>query len=157
MKKSLFFETRYITPVLAAVGVGLVVFYIYCATSCVYLKGSILGLDIKYLGLIYLGAVILLCLTGQGMLLPLLLSFGIGGEVFLVGYQVKSGVYCPYCLGFAVIIVLMFAVNFDRARIRLMIVSSSGGPCVLLFLFSGSLTPAYAEENGALHPSAAAR
>lgn len=150
MKKPLFFEARYLTLALAAVGVGLVVFYIYCATSCVYLKGSILGLDIKYLGLIYLGAVMLLCLAGRDMLLALLLSFGIGSEVFLVGYQIKSGVYCPYCLGLAVIIVLMFAVNFDRARSRLMIVASLAGFVLFFFLFSGSLTPAYADENGGI-------
>ncbi len=150
MKKPVFLDARYSTPILAAIGAALIVFYISCATSCAYLKGSILGVDLKYLGLIYLGAVVLLCLARRGLLLLLLLSFGIGSEVFLVGYQVHSGVYCPYCLGFGTVIVLMFAVNFDKEKIRLMIASSLAGLAVFIFLFSGSLTPAYAEERGGM-------
>jgi hypothetical protein len=150
MKRPLFLEARTVTPVLAAAGVALIVFYIYCATSCAYLKGSILGLDLKYLGLIYLGAVVLLCLARREMVLTLLLSFGMGSEVFLIGYQVNSGVYCPYCLGFALIIVLMFAANFDGTKIRLMVISSLAGFAVFMFFFSGSLTPAYADENGGM-------
>lgn len=147
MKKSLFFKARYLTVILAAIGIALMVFYLYCATSCQYLQGSILGLDLEYLGLIYMGVVLLLCFArGEKLLLPLL-AFGIGGEVFLVGYQVAAGVYCPYCLAFAAIVVLMFAVNFDRAKIRLLLVSLLAGLLLFYFLFTGSLTPAYAEDN----------
>lgn len=147
MKKILFLETRYLTAILAAIGIALMVFYVYCATSCQYLKGSILGLDLEYLGLVYMGAVLVLCFARGKKLLPLFLSFGIGGEIFLVGYQVKAGVYCPYCLAFAVIVVLMFAINFDRAKIPLMIASLLAGLLLFYFLFTGSLTPAYAEDN----------
>ena len=147
MKRIRLLEARYLTAILAAIGIALMIFYLYCATSCQYLKGSILGLDMEYLGMIYMGTVLLLCFAGGKKLLPLLLSFGIGGEVFLVGYQVMTGVYCPYCLAFAVIVVLMFAINFDRAKIRLMIASLLAGLLLFYFLFTGSLTPAYGEDN----------
>jgi thiol:disulfide interchange protein DsbA len=147
VKKYFFCEARYLTAILAVIGIALMVFYVYCETSCRYLTGSILGLDLKYLGMVYMGVVLLLCFTGGRKLLPLLLSFGIGAEVFLVGYQVTTGVYCPYCLAFAAIVVLMFAINFDRAKIGPMIVSLLAGLALFSLLFTGSLTPAYAEDN----------
>jgi thiol:disulfide interchange protein DsbA len=147
MKKIRFFEARSITAALAAAGIAVIAAYIYCDTSCTYLNGSIFGLDIKYLGLMYMGLILLLCLAGREKSLTLLLSFGMGSEVFLVGYQVTSSVYCPYCLAFAAIILLMFVLNFKRGKGLPMAVSSVAGFVFFVLFFFGSVTPAYGEEN----------
>jgi len=76
-----------------------------------------------------------------------LLSLGIGGELFLVGYQIKADVYCPYCLAFGVVLFLMFGLNFEKKKLLLMAISALLGLLFFLSTFSGSITPVYAQEN----------
>ncbi len=136
-----------LTGILAAAGIGIIVFYTLCDTSCRYLKGAVWGIDLKYLGLLLMAIVLLLKLINWDIFCLLLLSFGVGGEIFLVGYQIKNDVYCAYCLAFGAVLVLMFAINFKIKKLLLVTLSIIAGLLFFLFAFKGSLTPVYAGEN----------
>lgn len=137
-------KKRFLTILLALAGIGITVAYAFCLGSCSYLKGDILGLDLKYLGIFYMTVILILALIKKPLLCLLLLAFGAGGEIFLIGHQVRSGVYCPYCLAFAATVFLGLAVNFQRSRRWLTILAAGAGLSFFLLFFSGSVTPAYA-------------
>ncbi len=137
-------KKRFLTIILALTGIGITVAYAVCLGSCSYLKGDILGLDLKYLGIFYMTVVLILALMKKPLLCLLLLAFGAGGEIFLIGYQVHSGVYCRYCLAFAATVFLALVVNFQRTRRWLTALAAGAGLVFFLLFFSGSVTPAYA-------------
>jgi len=139
-------QKRFLTILLALTGIIIALAYAYCLGSCSYLKGDILGIDLKPLGIFYMAVVFVLALLRKHLLCLLLLAFGAGGEIFLIGYQVHSGVYCPYCLGFGATILLALAINFDRTRKVLTTLATAAGLLFFLLFFSGSVTPSYAAE-----------
>lgn len=137
-------KKRSLTVILALAGIIVVLAYQFCFGSCSNLKGSVLGIDLKYLGILYMIAILVLVLTRQTLLGLLALAFGSGGEIFLIGYQVRSGVYCPYCLIFAAVVLLAFFINFERSRKGLTALAAGAGMVFFLLFFSGSATPTYA-------------
>ncbi len=146
MKKFLSRKRRFLTILLALTGIAITVAYAFCLGACSYLKGDILGIDLKYLGIFYMAVIFVLAWFRKPVLCLLLLAFGAGGEIFLIGYQVRSGVYCPYCLAFGATILLAFAVNFERTRKALAALAAAAGLLFFLLFFSGSATPVYAAE-----------
>jgi thiol-disulfide isomerase/thioredoxin len=146
MKKLLSRKRRFLTILLALIGIAVTVAYALCLGACSYLQGDILGIDLKYLGIFYMAVVLLLAWFRKHVLSLLLLGFGAGGEIFLVGYQVHTGIYCPYCLAFGATILLAFAVNFERTRKALAALAAAAGLLFFLLFFSGSTTPVYAAE-----------
>ena len=146
MKKFPSPKKRFLTMLLALTGIAITVAYAFCLGACSYLKGDILGIDLKYLGIFYMAVIFVLAWLRKPLLCLLFLSFGAGGEIFLIGYQVHSGVYCPYCLAFGATILLAFAVNFERNRKALAALAAAAGLLFFLLFFSGSATPAYAAE-----------
>ena len=163
-----------ITILLAIAGIGLMVFYAVCDTACSYLRGDILGLDLKYVGVTYMGAIIVLALVKQADLLRLLVASGIGVEIFLVAFQISENVFCPFCLSFGIMVLLMYFINYERfgmmnkwyqklicvfgdARLpftgdrRLPLLAMMIlGYIFISFSFSGSATPAYAADQPAI-------
>ena len=160
-----------ILPALA--GVGTMIYYATCTTSCSYLRGDILGIDLKYVGVTYMAAIILLALIRQADLLRMVVAAGIGVEVFLVSFQVQENVFCPYCLTFGIMVILIYLINYERIsmvskwyqkiiyvfgdaqipftggrRIPLLLMMLIGY-VFIVFSFSGSATPAYAAEDSA--------
>jgi thiol:disulfide interchange protein DsbA len=135
---------RWPTALLALIGIAVTVAYMICEDSCAYLRGDILGMDLKYLGIFYMAAILILSLLRQSRLCLLLLAFGAGGELFLIGYQIRSGIFCPFCMAFAATVLLAFAVNYDRSRKGLAALAAGAGLLFFLLFFSGSATPAYA-------------
>ena len=144
MKQSHANKKRILTIILALAGIGISVAYAACLGSCNYLKGDILGLDLTYLGIFYMTVILILALMKKPRLGLFLLAFGAGGEIFLIGHQVRSGVYCPYCLAFAATVFLAFLVNFERSRRWLTVLAIGTGLVFFLLFFSGSATPVYA-------------
>jgi thiol:disulfide interchange protein DsbA len=100
--------------------------------------------DLKYLGIAYMTLILILALARQTLLGLLALAFGAGGEIFLIGYQIRSGVYCPYCLVFAAVVVLALLINFERSRRGLTALAAGAGMVFFLLFFSGSTTLTYA-------------
>jgi uncharacterized membrane protein len=128
---------------LSFLGIGIVIFYTVCDQSCAYLKGSILSLDLKYLGILFMGLVFFLTYSKRPSLLLLYLSAGVGVEIYLIGFQVKTGVYCPYCMAFGVTVFSLFFVNFDSSKKIPAILMAIFSLVVFSFLFQGSVIPQY--------------
>ncbi|MHB8909193.1 MAG: hypothetical protein ACYDAA_09995 [Syntrophales bacterium] len=163
-----------ITIALALIGIVLMFFYSVCDTSCSYLKGDIFGIDLKYIGIGYMLAVIAFILSKQTALVRILLASGIGVEVFLVAFQFREDVFCPFCIAFGAVVVLAFILNYERPQTKgdwkrqiiyglgeaeIPLIGVKGIPLLLFVIlgylfvvvtFSGSATPAY----GAVRPSA---
>jgi hypothetical protein len=143
---------------LALAGIALVFVYAYCGDSCSYLKGSIFGIDLKYMGVLFMGSILALSLFNLKEYRLLLLSAGVGAEVFLIGFQVQNDVFCPYCISFGIVLLLLFAMNVDWSKRKLVAVCAVLGLLLFVVFFDGSVTPAFAEEplqpsfgNGRIH------
>ena len=157
---------------LALAGIGLMAFYSSCDTSCSYLKGDIFGMDLKYIGIAFMLAAIILSVSRQTDLLRLILAGGIGGEVFLVAFQFQENVFCPFCLGFGTILVIMCIINYEKPQMKNRwyekILYATGeakipftgirlpllavillGYLFITFVFNGSATPSYGADQPA--------
>jgi hypothetical protein len=146
MKRFLKRNKRGLTVILALIGIGVMLAYAFCFGSCSYLKGDVLGLDLKYTGIAYMAAVLLLAARRKALLCLLLLAFGAGGELFLIGYQIRAGVYCPYCLIFGATVFSALFIHFERARRGVAALAALTGLLFFWLFFSGSVTPAYGAE-----------
>lgn len=161
-----------ITILLSLMGIGLMMYYDYCDTSCSYLKGNILGIDLKWVGFIYMLAIIILLVFRQRSLARSFLAAGLGAEVYLYAFQIRNETYCTFCLAFSAMVILSFAINYEIPSVWLenkrwkwlyflgevnfpmfrinklpLLIFSLLGYLTILFTFSGSATPAYAREN----------
>ncbi|MCX5854860.1 MAG: thioredoxin domain-containing protein [Deltaproteobacteria bacterium] len=161
-----------ITILLAIAGVALMVFYEVCDTSCSYLEGDIWGVDLKRVGSTYMLSIIGFAAFKQTPFVRVLLAVGLGVEVHLFAFQVQNEVYCPFCLAFAVMVLAAFMINYEapaaghvnRRKMWLyflgevelpmlklqklpLLVVALLGYLVILFTFSGSVTPAYGQEG----------
>jgi hypothetical protein len=159
------------TIVLALIGIALMFFYAVCDTSCTYLKGDIFGMDLKYIGSGYMLAIIALTLLRQMGLVRILLASGIGVEVYLVAFQFREDVFCPFCIAFGAVVVLAFILHYEKPQKRggwqrrilyglgeteLPLIGKKGMPLLLFVIlgylfvvltFSGSATPTYGAER----------
>ncbi len=135
---------RYLISVLlACLAIALEIYYSICAGSCSYLKGTLLGIDLQYIGMAFMACVILLSLLRKDMLLIVLISAGVGIEFYLIGFQVWYGTYCPYCLAFAAIVFILFILNFRRNQKTLCAISMAAALIIFSLFFKGSLAPSY--------------
>ncbi len=105
---------RYATALIALCGVGIVTAYAFCNTSCTYLQGEILGIDLKYVGIVFMAGVFVFACLDLSTLLRAALAGALGGEFFLLWFQYQEGVFCPYCLAYAACIAAAYAVNYQR-------------------------------------------
>lgn len=133
--------------ILALAGMSIIFFYTTCRGACTYSQGSFAGVDLKYLGIVYMGLIILLNILKRDDLNLLLLVLGAGAEIFLIGYQIRSGVYCSYCLIFAAVVAILFAFNFDKSKKTLIIAFLALGFFLIFALFKGTATPSYAADT----------
>ena len=132
------------------IGVGLMIFYGVCETSCSYLHGSFLGLDLKVIGILYMAALLALILPPASRwaapvrhLRTLLLSGALGGEILLVRFQVVHDTYCLFCLGFGSCILILFAANFTKMNKYLALCAFLAGIATFALFFKGSVLPLY--------------
>lgn len=115
-KKLLSPGKRLLNIVITLAGITSVVLYSVCAEACRILQGYILGIDLTYIGFLYAGGLVFLCLLRLDLPFLFLLSVGLGAEAFLVAYQVLHGQYCYFCISFAAGVTLLFIINFGAAR-----------------------------------------
>jgi uncharacterized membrane protein len=102
-----------ITIVLALAGIGAMVLYATCDTSCSSLTGDIFGIDLKFVGPAFMAAIVILAFLKQNDLIRIMLAAGIGVEIYLFAFQVREDVFCQYCLGFAVTVIAMYALYYS--------------------------------------------
>ena len=159
------------TIALSFIGIVLMMYYDYCDSACSYLKGDIWGIDLKWVGIAYMAAIIVFAASKQTSFVRTLLAAGLGVEVHLYAFQVQNDVYCPFCLAFSIMLVTSFIINYEvpsawrenRRRMWLyflgevdfrmfkinklpLLIFSLLGYLTVLFTFSGSVTPAYGQD-----------
>lgn len=136
--------------ILLIIGAGIVFFYTLCGDSCAYLQGTIFGIELQYLGIVYVLILIFFNILKNGLIVLVLLSAGIGVEVFLIGYQVMNSTYCSYCLVFAALIFFQFILNLDWSRKLLILVFMVLGFFCFFIFFEGSAFPVYSRTINVL-------
>lgn len=163
-----------LTIALSLIGIGLMAYYDYCETTCSYLKGDIFGIDLKWVGILYMSAVIVFAIFNQSSFVRALLAAGLGVEIHLYAFQVQNDVYCPFCLAFSATLILSFLINYEipsvwwgkRHRMWLYFLGEASFPMfklnklplllfsllgylTILLTFSGSVTPVYGQVSEA--------
>ena len=131
--------------ILPLVGIGIIFYYSVCGQSCAYLKGGIFGINLKYLGLVFAGTLFFAALLKWETIHLLLLSAAVGTEGYLVAFQVRQGVYCPYCLCFGGVLLALFVLNFRVSRKVLVAVSIVLGFLLFALFFQGATRPVLAD------------
>jgi uncharacterized membrane protein len=141
---------KIINMVFPIIGVGLMIFYGVCDTSCSSLQGTFLGLDLKIIGILYMAALLAMALVpvsrwaaSVSHLRTMLLSGALGGEILLVRFQVVNDTYCPFCLVFGMCILILFAANFTRMNKYLALGAFLAGIAAFALFFEGSVLPLY--------------
>jgi len=138
---------RAINITLSLAAIILVVLYSLCGDSCAYLQGTLLGLDLRWAGIAFMAVVMVMSFLKKELLLLSILAAGVGAETYLVGFQIYHGVYCPYCLLFGAILLILFIVNFRMLRVRQAALGLLGGFLIFLIFFEGMVTPVYAGDT----------
>jgi uncharacterized membrane protein len=134
---------RTISILLALTGIGVVVVYTLCPGACSSLRGSMFGIDLKYLGILFMVTVIPFAFAREDRLSLFLVSAGMGAECYLVGFQIYHDVYCSYCLAFGAVIGTLFVLHFKWSHWPLMILSVAAGIVMCVLFFKGTVIPTY--------------
>jgi thiol:disulfide interchange protein DsbA len=141
---------RLISLALLVVGFGSIILYLKCADSCSGVSGTLAGLDLNLVGIFYLGAVSFCIVRVWDLAAWWMLAAGVGAEFYLVGYQVRTDEYCPFCLTFGGVVVALFLVNFKKNRFRSLLVATPLGFLFLLLSFAAAPVPGYGAESASL-------
>jgi len=135
---------------LPVIGLGLVIFYQICDTACSALRGKLLGVDLKVVGILFMASLLAIAALQRtrlsspaGHLRTLMLAGALGGEVLLVRFQIVHETYCPFCLAFGLCIVLLFAAHFPRMNKYAALAAFLAGAGVFALGFTGSVLPLY--------------
>lgn len=141
---------KMINAVFPAIGIGLMIAYGVCDTSCSSLRGTFLGVDLKVTGILFMAILLVLTLppafryaTPVDHLRTLMLCGALGGEVLLVRFQIVHDIYCPFCLAFGLCVVALFAANFTKMNKYLAIGAFVAGIAAFALFFEGSILPLY--------------
>jgi uncharacterized membrane protein len=139
---------KILSILLPIAGLGLILYYRICDTLCAYISGSFLGVDLKYIGMFFMAALLILTLPAAashkkivGHLRTMMLAGALGGEVILVRFQVVHETFCPYCLAFGLCLLLLFAVHFTAMNKYLAGASFLAGIVAFALFFKGSVLP----------------
>ncbi|OPX93461.1 MAG: hypothetical protein A4E62_01112 [Syntrophorhabdus sp. PtaU1.Bin002] len=142
--------TKILNVILPLIGITLMLVYEYCNTSCSYLKGSFLGLDLKWVGIIYMAILLFNTFFGgespvprAGHVRTIMISAAVGVEFFLIGFQVVHNIYCPFCLAFSACIFVLFGINFASMNRWIMMASVLAGFLGIAFFFEGQVVPVF--------------
>lgn len=134
---------RTISILLALTGIGVVVVYALCPGTCSSLRGSMFGIDLKYLGILFMVTVIPFAFAKEDRLSLFLVSAAMGAECYLVGFQIYHDVYCSYCLAFGAVVGALFVLHFKRSHWLLMVLSFVAGIVMFVLFFKGTVIPMY--------------
>jgi hypothetical protein len=139
-----------INVVFPLIGMGLMIFYEVCDTSCSSLKGTFLGVDLKIIGLLFMAALLMMTLPPVSRytllvnhLRTMMLSGALGGEFLLVRFQIVHETYCPFCLAFGMCLLILIAANFIGMNRYLALACFAAGIITFTFFFNGSVLPLY--------------
>ena len=141
---------KIINIVFPIIGIGLMIFYEVCDTSCSALRGTFMGLDLKVTGILFMAALLVMVLPPAARwavavqrLRIMLLSGALGGETLLVRFQIVNETYCPFCLAFGSCILILFVANFTRINRYPALGAFLAGIAAVALFFEGSVVPLY--------------
>ncbi len=127
-------------------GLALVIYYMTCDTDCLYLQGTLLGIDLEVTGILFMIALLALNVPlgdrfgkARVSLRTVLLASALGSEVILVHFQVVNEFYCPYCVAFGVLVLALCLLNAKFMKPYLALASFAGGVLLFHFFFQGSI------------------
>lgn len=106
-----------LTIVLAFFGIIVMLYYESCGSSCISLRGDLLGIDLKIVGIIYMAVIIVMAVANLMPLVRIALAAGLGVEIHLYAFQIQNSVYCPFCLTFSALLIAAFLVNYESPLI----------------------------------------
>jgi thiol:disulfide interchange protein DsbA len=126
-----------------------------CKTSCSFIEGDILGIDLNIFGIVFYAVLFLAIIFYQKVyrkdwvlkMATAAAAAGVGAEIILIKFQVENNTYCPKCLisgFFFLVMFFLLARNLKAWWIALLVVL---GTIFTLFTFSGSVIPSYAAET----------
>lgn len=132
------------------IGVGLMIFYEVCDTSCSSLRGTFGGIDLKYVGILFMGTLLALNLPPLSRyvapvshLRAMMLSGALGGEILLVRFQIVHDTYCSFCLAFGLCVLILFIANSLKMNKFLALGTFLAGVGAFAIFFKGSVLPLY--------------
>lgn len=130
--------------------IALILVYRDCGTSCSYLRGTLFGVDLSVVGIMFMVVLAVIHLPGLGRFeVPVrnvrtgLLSGALGGEVVLIRFQLVHDVYCAYCLAFCAVVLLLFILNARTMNLLPAVGSAAAGALCFYFFFDGSVLPLF--------------
>jgi hypothetical protein len=136
--------------ILPLAGIGIMYYYETCETSCSYLSGTFLGVDLKYVGILLMATLLasmllaIRTLENYGAIFrTFLISSAVGAEFILVRFQIINDIYCEYCLAFGACVLILFSVNFTGMNKKLMAASIAAGLLGFLLFFEGNVIPLF--------------
>jgi hypothetical protein len=142
--------TKILNIVLPLIGIALMLAYEYCDTSCLYLKGAFMGIDLKWVGIVYMIILFASTFSVRGSFVQMaahfrtiLISAATGVEFFLIGWQIANNTYCPFCLAFSACVFIVFGINVTSMNKKLMIVSILAAFLGFTLFFEGQVGPRY--------------
>ena len=142
--------TKGLNVLLPLIGIGLMLVYENCDTSCSYLKGSFLGIDLKWVGVIYMSILFISAFFAEESsalltvhLRTILISAAVGVEFFLIGFQVVKDTYCPFCLAFSACVFILFGINYKSMNKWVMAASVLAGLLGFTVFFEGQVVPRF--------------
>ncbi|HOV90218.1 MAG TPA: thioredoxin domain-containing protein [Syntrophorhabdaceae bacterium] len=145
--KNLLEKNRYIiTIILSLIAIGLEIFYTICDEACSYLHGDIFGIPMEYIGIGYMAFIAVLAIMKKDIVLTIFLSAGMAIEIYLLGFQVWHNIYCPYCLAFGGILLVIFLLNFNIEKKKIMILFAILSIIFFSIFFNATVTPLYAQD-----------
>ena len=80
---------NFITVVLSLAGIGIMAYYDYCDTTCSYLQGDIFGIDLKWVGIAYMAAIIVFAVLNQSPFVRTMLAGGLGWKFIFMPFRYK--------------------------------------------------------------------
>jgi hypothetical protein len=136
-------KIRIINIALCVIAIGVIAFYNFCGGTCSYLKGAIFGIDLKYAGIFYMVVLIALNILKWDFIVLPSVSIALGVEAYLVGFQISYWTFCPFCLGFGIIVIGQFILNFKWSNKWYMFAGAIIGLLFFVIFFKGSVVPTY--------------
>ena len=132
------------------IGIGLMIFYEVCDTSCSSIRGTFAGVDLKYIGILFMAALFAFSLppalryeTPVNHLRTMMLAGALGGEILLVHFQIVHETYCPFCIAFGLCILILFTSNIGKMNKYIATGSLVAGVGAFWLFFEGSVLPLY--------------
>ena len=88
-----------ITIALSLIAIVLMIYYDYCDTACRYLKGNIWGIDLKWVGIAYMLAIIIFAALRLSPFVKAMLAGGLGVEGTFICFSNTKQCLLPFLPG----------------------------------------------------------